>query len=168
MILDHLFVVTLIFATLTTTLVTGILFTFALLVMPGTGNLPDREFLSAFKQMDGIIQRSHPIFITVWAGSNSALLATVILAFGRLDALPLVLLLTSAIVYYLGVQLPTVIGNIPLNNQLQKLELGTMDTESLASARSQFERPWNRLNLFRTSMSLAVSAMLLSVIVLSR
>jgi uncharacterized membrane protein len=136
--------------------------------MPGTGKLPDREFLSAFQEMDGIIQRSHPVFITVWAGSNAALLAAVILAFGRLDALPLVLLLASAIVYYLGVQLPTVIGNIPLNNQIRKLEPGTMDPESLASARRQFERPWNRLNIFRTCTSLAVSVTLLSVILLSR
>jgi uncharacterized membrane protein len=95
MILDHIFAVTLIFATLTTILVTGIVFTFALLVMPGTGKLPDREFLRAFQEMDGIIQRSHPIFITVWLGSNSALLASAILAFGRLDALPLALLLAS-------------------------------------------------------------------------
>jgi len=123
MIPDHLFVVTLIFATITTTLVTGIVFTFALLVMPGIGNLPDREFLKAFQEMDGIIQRSHPIFITVWAGSNAALLAAVILAFGRLEALPLALLLAAAVVYYLGVQFPTIVGNIPLNNRLQKLGL---------------------------------------------
>ncbi len=167
MILDHIFVVTLIFATLTTSLVTGIVFTFALLVMPGTGKLSDREFLKAFQEMDGIIQRSHPIFITVWMGSNSALLAAVILAFGRLEALPLGLLLGSTVVYYLGVQFPTVIGNIPLNNRIQKLELDTMDPESLASARSQFERPWNRLNILRTSVALVVSGLLISVLTFS-
>lgn len=168
MILDHIFAVTLIFATFTTILVTGIVFTFALLVMPGTGKLADREFLRAFQEMDGIIQRSHPIFITVWVGSNSALLASVILAFGRLDGLPLALLLASTVVYYLGVQLPTILGNIPLNNRLQKLNLETMGPEPLASARSQFERPWNRLNMLRTCVALAVSVTLLTVVLLSR
>lgn len=167
MILDHIFVATLIFATLTTTLVAGIAFTFALLVMPGTGKLSDREFLKAFQEMDGIIQRSHPIFITVWLGSNSALLAAVILAFGRLDSLPLALLFTSTVVYYLGVQFPTVIGNVPLNNRIQKLELETMGSDSLASARSQFERSWNRLNILRTSVALVVSVLLISVLTLS-
>lgn len=168
MIFNHIFAVTLIFATFTTILATGIVFTFALLVMPGTGKLPDREFLRAFQEMDGIIQRSHPIFVTVWLGSNSALLASVILAFGRLDALPLALLLASTVVYYLGVQFPTIIGNIPLNNRLQQLNLDTMDPESIASARREFERPWNRINILRTSVALVVSVTLLSVVLLGR
>ncbi|NRB76107.1 MAG: hypothetical protein HRU46_17235, partial [Verrucomicrobiales bacterium] len=41
----------LVFSTLTTLLVTGLLFTFALLVMPGLGQLEDRAFLRGFQEI---------------------------------------------------------------------------------------------------------------------
>lgn len=66
----------LVFATLTTLLVTGLLLTFALLVMPGLGQLDDREFLRGFKEIDSIIQRKQPIFVVVWLGSIFSLTPT--------------------------------------------------------------------------------------------
>ena len=51
------FQVALFLATLLCALVAGFLFAFAVIVMPGIGRLPDREFVRAFQEMDGIIQR---------------------------------------------------------------------------------------------------------------
>lgn len=51
----------LLLAVLSTLLVTGLLFTFALLVMPGLGQLEDRAFLRGFQEIDRIIQRSPPL-----------------------------------------------------------------------------------------------------------
>ena len=45
------------------------MFGFAAVVMPGIAKLSDREFLLAFKQMDGIIQNNQPAFMFVWVGS---------------------------------------------------------------------------------------------------
>ena len=156
----------LVFATFTTLIVTGLLFTFALLVMPGLGRLKDREFLRGFQEIDGIIQRGQPIFMVVWLGSILSLPIATAIGFGQLEALAQGLLTTATALYILGVQVPTFRGNVPLNNQLQKLELTTMGESELAEARRSFEPAWNRLNIFRTCMSLGVAILLITIIIL--
>ena len=157
----------LLFATLTTLLVTGLLFTFALLVMPGLGKLDDRSFLRGFQEIDGIIQRGHPVFGAVWLGSIVSLPAVTVMGFGQLGGWAQGLLVIATVLYVLGVQLPTFRGNIPLNNRLQTLELATMNELKIAEARRAFEPGWNRLNRFRTIIGLAV-AMLLTVVLCMR
>ena len=158
-----LFTALLVFATLATLLVTGLLFTFALLVMPGLGRLEDRGFLRGFQEIDGIIQRGHPLFGVVWLGSILSLLIVTAMGFGQLDGFAQSLLFAATTLYLLGVQLPTIRGNIPLNNRLQKLDLRTMSESELAEVRRWFEPEWNRLNLFRTSISLVVATLLIVV-----
>lgn len=157
----------LVFATLTTLLVAGLLVTFALLVMPGLGRLKDREFLQGFQEIDGIIQRNNPVFVVVWLGSVLSLLIATAMGFDQLNGLPKGLLTTATVLYLVGVQLPTILGNLPLNNQLQTLELTAMSEPDLAEARRSFEPAWNRLNLFRTSICLGVSILLI-VVAISR
>ncbi len=153
----------LLFATLTTLLVTGLLFTFALLVMPGLGRLEDRAFLRGFQEIDRIIQKGHPIFVVVWMGSVVSVMAAAVMGFSQLDAMACGLLVTAAVLYLLGVQLPTMRGNVPLNNHLQTLDLETLDEPALAKARQAFEPAWNRLNVLRT-MICVVAAVLLIVV----
>lgn len=156
----------LVFATLSTLLVTGLLFTFALLVMPGLGQLEDRAFLRGFQEIDGIIQRNHPIFVVVWLGSILSLLIATAMGFGQLDGLAQGLLITATALYIFGVQLPTFRGNVPLNNKLQTLEFKTMSEPDLAKARRFFELAWNRLNVFRTCVCLGVAILLILVVLL--
>lgn len=156
----------LVFATFTTLLVTGLLFTFALLVMPGLGCMDDREFLRGFQKIDDIIQRSHPLFVTVWVGSIFSLLIAIALGYGQLDRVAYGLLLTASLLYILGVQLPTFRGNVPLNNHLQTLDLLGMSEPDLAEVRQSFEPVWNRLNLVRTSIAMVVSILLIVVAIL--
>ena len=153
----------LVFATLTTLLVTGLLFTFALLVMPGLGQLEDRGFLRGFQEIDRIIQRSHPLFVVVWLGSILSLISATVMGFGHLEGVARVLLVAATALYLLGVQLPTMRGNVPLNNQLQSLELTTLGEPELAEARRAFESAWNRLNLFRTLICTVVAILLIVV-----
>ena len=161
-----IFDILLVFATLTTLLVTGLLFTFALLVMPGLGKLEDRAFLWGFQEIDLIIQRSHPIFVVVWLGSVLSLLAATAMGFSQLDGWVQGLLLTATALYFLGVQLPTMRGNVPLNNQLQTLKLTTLSEAGLAEARQAFEPAWNRLNVFRTLVCTVVATLLIVVVLL--
>jgi len=156
----------LVFATLSTLLVSGLLFTFALLVMPGLGRLEDRAFLRGFQEIDGIIQRSHPVFVVVWVGSIISLLIATAMGFGQLNGLAQCLLTTATALYILGVQLPTFRGNVPLNNQLQTLEIMKMSEPDLTEARRAFEPAWNRLNLFRTTICLGVAMLLIVVVIL--
>ncbi|MDH3250008.1 MAG: DUF1772 domain-containing protein [Acidimicrobiia bacterium] len=148
-----MFEIVLLVATFLVSLVGGILLVFAIVVMPGLGALDDRGFLRAFKVIDRVIQENQPVFVFVWAGSILAVLIAVVLAATRFSGSVRTLALAAAVVYLIGVQISTFVNNIPLNNQLQALELDSMDTEDLAAARALLELPWNRWNRLRTMMA---------------
>jgi uncharacterized membrane protein len=150
-------------ATLTTSLVTGLVFTFALLVMPGLGRLEDRAFLAGFQHIDAIIQRSHPVFVAVWLGSILSLVGAAFLGFALLEGLPRFLLLGAAALYLLAVQAPTFLGNLPLNNRLHRIDLAHLSPQKVAQERARFENRWNRLNRLRTVAALAVCVLLIGI-----
>jgi uncharacterized membrane protein len=146
-------------------LVAGLLFAFAVVVMPGIAKLPDKEFLSSFKYMDGIIQDDQPLFILVWAGSILSVISTLILGTLNLDGTELYLLWIASVLYLFGVQLPTFRFNIPLNNLLQNMDVQALGESELTSLRDDFEIPWNRWNRLRTvNCILSVSVLLILLI----
>lgn len=148
--------------TLTASLVAGLVLGFAVVVMPGLGTLSDRDFLRAFQETDRIIQERQPIFMLVWVGSIAAAIAVLVLGTTTLDGVQRSLAWLAAGLYLLLVQGPTVRFNIPLNNEVQALQLDTMSAAELAEARAQFEGPWNRWNRLRTGAAVAsVGALLL-------
>jgi uncharacterized membrane protein len=145
-------------------LVAGLLFAFAIVVMPGIGRLDDRDFLRAFQVIDRVIQNNQPAFLLVWVGSVLALVAAAVLGIGTLSGANRLLVLAATLVYVLGVQVPTVTINIPLNNELQKLDTGKLDDTEGGRARSAFEPRWNRWNEIRTAFSILTSLLLLFVV----
>ena len=153
--------VSLLISILLSSLVAGLLFGFAVVVMPGIGKLADKEFLHAFKNMDGIIQNNQPLFILVWAGSILSTITTLILGAMDLSGGRLYLLGGASALYLLGVQLPTFQFNIPLNNMLQTYDIGAMNESEAASARADFETQWNRWNSFRTVNAVVTVSLLL-------
>lgn len=74
------------------------------------------------------------------------------------------LLLGATLVYLIGVQLPTITVNIPLNNSLQRQTVETMSEHELASARQDFEPRWNTFNIVRTFLAVVVAAMLILLV----
>lgn len=163
MTIETIFPIILILAALFTTLVTGLLFGFAIVVMPGIKNLADRDFIRSFQEMDGIIQNNQPLFILVWLGSALLLLTSAIIGFRQVAGGERIILITATFIYILGVQLPTIAINVPLNNKLQMLNVDTMDPTAQATARSNFEPRWNQWNGIRTVFS-ALSSTLLNVL----
>lgn len=160
----NLFPIALISATLLCTLVAGFVLLFAIVVMPGIGSLSDREFLRAFQVIDRVIQNNQPIFLFAWIGSAIALIIAAILGVWALEGVNRVTLLAATLVYLVGVQLPTVTVNIPLNNRLQALDLGPDDQDAHSTERRDFEPRWNRWNLTRTVFACLSSVMLLVVL----
>jgi len=156
-----IFQFTLIAATFLCSLVAGFLFAFAVVVMPGIGNLGDGEYLRAFQVMDRVIQNNQPVFILVWMGSAIALLASAALGIGRLDGTGRVLIIAAVLVYLLGVQLPTFTINVPLNNTVQTLEIDGMEETAREAAREDFESRWNYWNSIRTVLASLVSVLLI-------
>ncbi len=160
----NIFQIALIIAAFLCSLVAGFLFAFAVVAMPGIKSLGDREFIRAFQAMDRVIQNNQPLFMLVWVGSVLALVAAAILGIGRLDGPERVLIIVAAAAYVLGVQLPTVTINIPLNNKLQTLDADSMDQKARREARDNFEPRWNRWNAIRTTVASVVSALLLGLL----
>ncbi|PHQ32229.1 anthrone oxygenase family protein [Rhodopirellula bahusiensis] len=149
--------ITLLIATLLSSLVAGFLFAFAVVAMPGISRLGDREFVRAFQVMDGVIQDNQPLFLFVWVGSAVAMLAATIAGLMQLDGLNRTMLLSAAAAYFLGVHLPTATINIPLNNRLQKHKVDEMNDDEASSVRKGFESRWNRWNIVRTLIAFSVA-----------
>jgi len=158
---EGIFQIVLILATFLCSLVAGFLFAFAIVVMPGITSLNDREFIRAFQVMDRIIQNNQPIFVFVWVGSVVALVTSAVLGIGQLHGAGRLLIIFAALAYLLGVQLPTLIINIPLNNKLQTLDVDTMNQTEQKTARKNFEPRWNLWNSIRAAFASLASAMLI-------
>ena len=160
----NLFYLILVLSILSSALVAGLVFGFAAVVMPGINKLSDRDFLLAFKHMDEVIQNNQPVFMLVWTGSIVLVTGTLILGTLILSGGQIYLLWVAYALYLLGVQLPTVRCNIPLNNTLQDLDIIRLSESELAKSRREFEMPWNRWNIFRTLN--AIAAVLASLLLL--
>jgi len=150
-----IFELALLAAALLCALVAGFLFAFAVVVMPGIGKLDDAGFLRAFQMIDGVIQRGQPLFGLVWMGSVVAVVVAAFWGLWALAGLDRAMVVLAAVVYLGGVQVPTFIVNIPLNNRVQRGAVG----------REEFEPRWNRWNAFRTACAVLASVLFLAVLV---
>ena len=146
-------------------LVAGLVLTFAIVVMPGIKTLGDLDFLRSFKAMDRVIQNNHPIFMLVWIGSAVVLVASTVLGIWRLEGLDRILMIVACAIYIFGVQVPTVTINIPLNNQLQSLDLNAMPNPKVLAAVEDFESRWLRWNTIRTVVATLTTVLLLVLLV---
>ena len=153
--------ISLIFSILFCTMVTGFIFTYAVIVMPGFSKLDDKEFLRAFQVTDGIIQNNQPLFMLTWIGSIVSVLGTVFCAILSLEFRESFLIIICGFVYLLGVQGITMSIHLPLNNKLQELVLDGLSNQILKEQRSNFEETWNFYNKIRTALAFSVSLLFL-------
>lgn len=158
------FQLVLILTTLLCSLVAGFVFAFACVAMPGIGDLGDSEFIRAFQVIDRVIQNNQPLFLFVWGGSIVAIVASGLLGVWQLQGVDLLLLIVATVTFLVGVQLPTATVNIPLNNQLQTVDVEAMDEAALAEVRRDFEPRWNRWNIIRTVFAILASALLIVLV----
>jgi uncharacterized membrane protein len=153
--------ISLIFSITLCSLVSGFIFTYAIVVMPGLSSLNDKEFIRAFQVTDAVIQNNQPIFMFTWIGSIVSLLSTIltsVVSFGLSEAWLIVLI---SVVYLLGVQGITIAIHIPLNNHIQKIVIEELSDEAITEERVKFERKWNYFNNIRTSISICVNFLLI-------
>lgn len=155
--IETVFYLTLTLSTLLCALVAGLVFGFAAVVMPGIAKLSDEAFLLTFKNIDGVIQGNQLAFMLVWVGSILTVIATLVLGTLYLKGGLIYLLWAAASLYLLGVQLPTVCFNVPLNNALQDLDLLAINESEMAKFRATFEEPWTRWNTIRTSSAIGAA-----------
>ena len=143
-------------STLSCALVTGFVFTYAVIVMPGLAKLTDKEFIRAFQVTDELIQNNQPIFMIVWVGSVISVISTLIVSLMGPYSVETVLVIIAGFVYLLGVQGLTVLVHLPLNRRIQTVNAEEWDASALREERLLFETRWIRFNWIRTIIGLGV------------
>lgn len=145
-------------ATLLIGLTAGLCFTWGNAVTPGIGQLDDLGYLQSFQKMNRSIE--NPLFFVVFIGSFFVGLAS--LFFNKTVSPEHFRLVLIAIgIYFFGVILVTVVGNVPLNQLLDRTDLVNSSTEELRALRERFENPWNRYHLIRVLASMLSFALLI-------
>ena len=146
---------------LSCSLVMGFIFTYSIVVMPGLSKLSDKEFLKAFQVTDAVIQNKQPIFMLTWIGSIVSVLSLILISITYVGLSETWLIVLVTLIYLLGVQGITIFIHLPLNNQIQKLNLEKLKDENLRNERLNFENKWNFFNNIRTTIAFFVSLTLL-------
>ena len=140
-----------------TALIAGLFFAYSFSVNPGLARLEDAAYLSAMQSINRAIQ--NPVFFAAFLGTLILLPLSAWLHYSQPVTLRFWMLLASSLIYAAGVFGVTVLGNVPLNDVLDGINLQTSSAQDIAAQRAAFEIPWNRLNAIRTAAS-AVSVIL--------
>ena len=156
--------ITLIFSILFCSLVSGFIFTYAVVVMPGLSNLNNKNFLRAFQVTDAVIQNKQPLFMFIWIGSIVVILSTIVVSLVSIGLSKAWLIVLIGIVYLFGVHGITVTIHIPLNNHIQNINIEKLNEKSIADERINFEKRRNFFNYIRTAVAISTSFSLLIIL----
>lgn len=149
---------------LLTGLSAGLCFTWSNAVTTGIGKLDDLSYLSAFQQMNRSI--INPLFIIVFFGPLFAGLTNIYL-FKNESGTMIWLLIIAVALYFFGVIMVTIFGNVPLNEILDKTNLEISSIQDLKQLRERFESKWNRFHLVRTITSAISFLVLITITVIN-
>lgn len=129
----------------------GLCYTWSNSITPGIGRLDDLGYLISFQQMNRAIL--NPTFFIVFFGPFFLSLIN-LYVHRNVSGSVIWLLILATIIYFFGVLLVTIFGNVPLNEVLDRTELTTLNLNELRSLRERFEIKWNRFHLVRTISSI--------------
>jgi len=142
---------TLALATLTTGLVAGVFYAYAVSVSLGLAAQPDASYVATMQAIDERIQ--NPLFFASFLGAVLFSLAALAVHSSRPRSGRFWLVALACLLYIGGGFLLTVFANVPLNEQLAGVDSDASASE-LAMARGAYEGPWNFWNVVRTVFSL--------------
>jgi uncharacterized membrane protein len=145
-------------------LAAGLFYSYDCSVIRGLGNLPDKEYLSAFQSINRAIL--NPYFFISFMGSLVLLPIAAWMSYKGGHPASFYCMAAAAILYVAGVFGTTIIGNVPLNNMLDKFDIANAPAEAIYAMRQRFEAKWNLLQHARTYA--AILAFVLSVISLTK
>jgi uncharacterized membrane protein len=147
-------------AILLTGLIAGLFYGYDCSVIKGLGNLPDREYLSAFKSINRAIL--NPYFFMSFMGTMLILPVAVWLSYKEGNTTSCYLLVAATLIYAAGVFGVTVLGNVPLNNLVERFDISAALQTDIQDMRQKIETDWNRLHHIRTYAN--ILAFLLAII----
>ena len=140
-----------------TALSAGIFFAWSVSVIPGTKKITDITYLETMQTINKEIL--NPVFFAVFFGSLVFLVISTITQFNHKPTFWLVL--SAMLIYAVGTFGFTAFGNVPLNNELDALNLKELNLSELKSFRTYYERYWNGFHTIRTLAGLVSFLLLL-------
>ena len=137
-------------ATLTTGLVAGVFYAYAVSVELGLAAQPDGSYVATMQEINDRIQ--NPVFFASFFGAVLFLLAALVMHLPRLRSGRFRLILLACLLYIGGGFLLTAFVNVPMNDRLAAVDPDA-PARVLAGARAVYEDPWNLWNGVRTVFS---------------
>jgi uncharacterized membrane protein len=141
---------TLALATLTTGLIAGVFYAYAVSVNLGLAAQPDASYVATMNAINERIQ--NPLFFLSFFGAVLFLIAALVVYLPRPRSGRFWLIALACLLYVGGGFLLTVFVNVPLNEELARVAADASPGE-LARARAGYEGPWNFWNGVRTLFS---------------
>ncbi len=142
---------------LLTGLSAGLFFAWSISVIVGTQRLGDSTYLEVMQNINKEIL--NPAFFLIFFGSLVVLIMNTYYQFSHRPQFWLVL--AAALVYLIGTFGVTALGNVPLNNELEALNLNGLSMLELSDFRVYYESNWNQYHSIRT-----ISAMMSFILLL--
>jgi len=143
---------------LLTGLSAGLFYSWQVSVIPGTRLTQDSTYIETMQKINRAI--INPPFMLIFLGSLLMQIISVFLFWN--SGLQSWFILAGTLVYGAGTVMVTGLGNVPLNDALDELQLNDLSKEEISKRRQNYEIPWNRLHLIRSAFSV-VSFMLLLI-----
>ena len=132
--------------------------------MPGFSKLNDKDFIRAFQVTDNIIQNNQPLFMLIWIGSILSVISTIVFSIFNINTDYSIFIIATGFFYLIGVQGLTISIHIPLNNNIQKIDVDKEDELKLNEVRKEFEIKWNYYNRIRTVVAFTVTTLLMLIL----
>ncbi|MGC0423267.1 DUF1772 domain-containing protein [Embleya sp. AB8] len=146
----------------TTSLVAGVYFCFAVAIMPGLAHVDDRTFIDVLQQVNKRIE--NPVFFACFFGAPILGIIAIVKSRGLSRPDLTRWIIAGVALAFLGL-LITIAGNIPLNNKLKDAGDPTKIADP-AKLRNDVENTWIAWNIARTLAATAATAALARALIL--
>ncbi len=128
----------------------GLFSAFSSFMMKALSSLSDSNGINAMQAINRLILR--PSFLLIFFGTGVLCVASVILGGGSLPTVT-----AATVIYILGCIVPTILFNVPLNNQLQAVDSASEEGRALWI---RYLLMWTRWNHLRSVATIATTALL--------
>lgn len=142
----------------------GFFYAWEVSVIPGTIKVSTSTYLETMQQINREI--INPKFFIGFFGSLVFLVLSTYLQFNDSNNGSFAILFAATSIYLIGTVGVTGLGNVPLNDMLDAIQLESLNPKQLEDLRLSYELKWNRLHTIRTLFSgLSFSLTVLAVFV---
>ena len=141
-------------AVLGSALIGGVFFAFSSFVMKALARLPAAEGIAAMQSINIVV--INPSFLCTFLGMAALSVAAAAMAFKDLGSPSSIFLLGGAISYFVGTFLVTMLGNVPLNDQLAAISAAD---PTAAEIWATYLDRWTRWNSARTLAAIVASVL---------